>query len=93
MFKGYKVCPDGIVNGLTKKKRKQAKGSVDIKAAMERKYTTTVHVDAGHLLYIDKATKEYEYVGLDNDNNNWASKVIHAIENLEAMKNDEKGTR
>lgn len=83
LFKGYGICPDGIVNGLTRKNRKQTKLPDSVKAAMDRKYTTTIHIDTGHILYVDKVTKEYEYVSLENDAHNWASKTVRAIDSLE----------
>lgn len=87
LFKGYKIKLDGVVNSVALKK--QQKGEVSkIKEAMKNKYTTTLHIDRDHLLYVDRVTKNYDYLSLKCENINWASKVIHLVNELEANNNE-----
>lgn len=86
VFKGYKVCPAGIINGVSHKKKQKGALTGQVKEAMDRKYKMTLHIDEGHVLYIDKSTADYDYFSLECDNSNWASKVIHLVEELEEKK-------
>lgn len=83
IFKGYKVNPDGVINGVALKKQQNKESMSKVKEAMKNKYVTTLHIDGGHVLYTNKETKDYDYISLQCADSDWASKVIHVVKGME----------
>ena len=76
-FKYYRVDVTGIVTGAGRKGEKESDGKVE--KMLEKKYSTTLHIENDHVLQITKGTKEYEDRQLSGNPSTWASEVMDAI--------------
>lgn len=75
-FLHYKVLVKFFVTGLRRKS--------NLFSIIEEKYKGTLHIDARSVLYVDKATKEFQDYDLDLDNGKeWAQAVIDTLNKME----------
>ncbi|MDO4803516.1 MAG: ParB N-terminal domain-containing protein [Lachnospiraceae bacterium] len=82
----HRIKVDGIISGLD-----LANLSNDLRKAIRKKYSTTIHIDGERLLWVNAETKEFESFDLPADDT-WARKAASKIQEIitsDAYRTDE----
>ena len=83
LFRHYHIQIDGIVNGSTRLKAGDKAGMRQAAALLEKKYSTTLHIDTESVLQVRSGTKEFRQADIDAQGEKWAGRVISIVKSFE----------
>ena len=79
-FSMYCLTVDGIINGVTEKRRTNSSERAHFKELMAGKYTNSLHIDDLSVVSVDNANKDFQQY--DIEGSDWAQGVIDIIKKL-----------
>ena len=82
-FRSYKVKIAGVVNGSRRGKKGGKSELAGMRSAFAKKYRETLHIDLEHLTRICPAQDDFDYLTLEQAEENWSVKVLKAVRSFQ----------
>ena len=85
MFRHHRIKVDGIINGANRLNSPKRSNLSTVKELMANKYRITLNIDTDSVSWIRSETKDFDTIGIDPNNENWAHQVIEIIRKLKEL--------